>query len=429
MRCMKGGTALFGIVDLRFFVAGLIVCSTILAASPSSAADTRRAFIVGVQRYSDGNIEQLSRTANDAKDLARDLEEVGFDKKNIKVVIDPKSKDAFNKEFSAFLKTVEPGDSVVFFFSGHGFGVEADQTNYLLLGDLKSPFTYARSQMPDKDRKNADLVRLRVASYLEEYQTKEIPRSGISAAEIEAKLAERNPKNVIMILDACRSLVTAEGPDSGDRRQKRGDDSGSRLVPAREPSPGFLILYSAAFGEQAVESFGKSDQRRNSLFTEVLRSELQRPGQSPIELAERVKLMVRVIAQEKGEQQEPEYVHNIGNSDDFMLVGSIGRERYEISQNKCVGGKEDWEQIRKLVKRELCERHRGRFDTCATAGLARRALVELAMSADDPVVVAVVATNRSVNECDRLVADEHDRARPPEVPGIAFDKMDADAAI
>ena len=150
MRCMKGGTALFGIVDLRFFVAGLIVCSTILAASPSSAADTRRAFIVGVQRYGDGNVEQLTRTANDAKDLARDLEEVGFDKKNIKVVIDPKSKDAFNKEFSAFLKTVEPGDSVVFFFSGHGFGVEADQTNYLLLGDVKSPFAYARAQMPDK---------------------------------------------------------------------------------------------------------------------------------------------------------------------------------------------------------------------------------------------------------------------------------------
>ena len=31
------------------------------------------------------------------------------------------------QEFSAFLKTIDSGDVVVFFFSGHGFGVEADQ--------------------------------------------------------------------------------------------------------------------------------------------------------------------------------------------------------------------------------------------------------------------------------------------------------------
>src|SRR6185312_6504918 len=100
---------------LRVFAFGLVVCSTLLATS-QSWAQTRRAFVVGVQRYGDGNIQQLSRTANDAKDVARDLEEVGFDKKNIKVVVDPRSKDAFNKEFTAFLKTVQPGDSVLFFF-------------------------------------------------------------------------------------------------------------------------------------------------------------------------------------------------------------------------------------------------------------------------------------------------------------------------
>jgi TPR repeat protein len=399
-----------------------------LWAAPTRAADTRRAFLVGVQRYSDGNIQQLGRTVGDAKDLARDLEEIGFDKKNIKVVTDPRSKDTFDKEFNAFLKTVEPGDNVIFFFSGHGFGVEVDQTNYLLLGDLKSPFAYARSQMPDKDRKNTDLVRLKVGSYLEEYASKEIPKSGISALEIEQKLAERKPKTVIMILDACRSLVSAEGSES-DRRLKRGDDSGSRLVTVRQPSPGFLILYSAAFGEQAVESFGANDRRRNSLFTEVLRSELQRPGQSPVELAERVKLMVKAIAQENGQQQEPEYAQNLANADDFTLIGSIGRERFQINQDKCVGGKEDWEQIKSSGKRELFERHRRRFDSCGTAELARRALVQLSISADDPIDLPPVQVSRAVNECDRLAASEHDRARPPEVLGVPFDKMDADAAI
>src|SRR3954451_19807722 len=135
MRC---ATRSFGFSVLHFrFLFGALIVGSALWAAPSQAADTRRAFLVGVQRYSDGNIQQLSRTVGDAKDVAKDLEEIGFDKKNIKVLTDPRSKEAFDKEFNAFLKTVEPGDNVVFFFSGHGFGVEVDQTNYLLLGDLK----------------------------------------------------------------------------------------------------------------------------------------------------------------------------------------------------------------------------------------------------------------------------------------------------
>src|SRR4029079_5615565 len=161
MQCMTRGFARFGIGHLKFLVAGLIL-GTMFWATSQAQAQTRRAFVVGVQRYSDGIIQQLRLSTNDAKDLARDLEQVGFEKKNIKVVADPKSKEAFNREFSAFLKTVEAGDTVLFFFAGHGFGVEADQTNYLLLGDLKSPFAYTRSQMPDRDRRNADLVRLRI---------------------------------------------------------------------------------------------------------------------------------------------------------------------------------------------------------------------------------------------------------------------------
>ena len=141
-------------------------------------AQTRRAFLVGVQRYGDGYINPLTRAVNDAKDVGKDLEDAGFDKKNIKVVTDVRTKEAFDKEFDAFLKTVDPGDLVLFFFSGHGFGVEADQNNYLLFTDLRSPFTYARSQLNDPERRNADVVRLRIPSFLESYQRVEIPRAG-----------------------------------------------------------------------------------------------------------------------------------------------------------------------------------------------------------------------------------------------------------
>ena len=412
---------------------GALILLGSLAPNAASAGETRRAFLVGIQRYSDGYIQRLERAANDAKDLAKDLEEVGFDKKNIKVVTDLSSKDSFEKDFSAFLNTIEAGDDVVFYFSGHGFGVEADQTNYLLLGDLKSPYAFTKSRLSDQERRNADVVRLKIAQYLDEYQKSEIP-NGVSANEIERRIAEKNPKTVIMILDACRSLVQSDAADAQQiKLVKRGDDSGSRLLNLRKPPPGFLILYSASFGEQAAETLGQDDFGRNSLFTGVLRSELQRPGQSAVELGERVKLMVRAIANDKGRQQEPEVFydeHNSANVDDFYFVGSIGRERFQMSQDRCAGEDSDWDQIAKLQKRDLYDRHIRRFDQCphGTAELARRALATLALSSDDPIEVSAV-TNKAVTDCDRLAASPLDGARPPEVPGVLTEKLDADAAI
>jgi len=238
-------------------------------------AQTRRAFLVGVQRYGDGYINPLTRAVNDAKDVAKDLEDAGFDKKNIKVVTDLRNKEAFDKEFDAFLKTVNAGDIVFFFFSGHGIGVEADQNNYLLFTDVRSPFTYARSQLNDPDKRNPDIVRLRVPSFLDSYHRVEIPQSGIATTEIERKIAERDPKLVVMILDACRSLVKSEVEASDRDPIKRVSDAGSRLI-SRKPPPRFLVIYSASFGEQAMERTTDTESGRNSLFTEVLRNDLLR---------------------------------------------------------------------------------------------------------------------------------------------------------
>jgi TPR repeat protein len=411
-------------------LAGLILCFS-SGLSPVKA-ETRRAFLIGVQDYKDPNINRLSRTRDDAKDLGKDLEEIGFDKKNIKVLTDVKNKDSFDKEFNAFLKTIEPGDTVVFFFSGHGFGIEADQTNYLLLADLKSPFAFAKSTMPEKERKNDDVVRLKIPSILEAYQQNEIPKGGVSASEIEKKLAERKPKYVIMILDACRSLVTSGVSDATDAKRPKRGETGSHLVKAHTPPPGFLILYSASFGQQAVERFDRFDVRRNSLFTEVLRSELQRPGQSLIDLAERVRLMTRAIAENEGYQQEPDFVpeRKDWSLEDFYFVASIGRERFQMNTDRCEGAREDWELIKNLRKRELFERHIRRFDDCEkTADWARQAIVRLGIGSDEESELQPTSPDRSVSECDRLAASDLDPARPPEVRGVSFEKIDGDKAI
>ena len=415
-------------------LAGLAALTVLLTLVPAQAATaTRRAFVVGIQRYSDGYIQRLERAADDARDVARDLGEVGYDKKNVKLLVDLPSREAFEKEFSAFLNTIQAGDDVLFYFSGHGFGVEADQTNYLLFADLKSPFTYAKSQLTDQERRNADVVRLRIPQFLDAYQKNEIPK-GVSESEIERRIAEKNPNTVIMILDACRSLVQSDTGSQDAKLVKRGDDSGSRLLRVRRPLPGFLVLYSASFGEQAAEILGNGDFGQNSLFSGVLRSELQRPGQSAIQLGERVRLMVRAIANDKGRQQEPEVFydeHNSAKLDDFTFVGSIGRERFQMSEDRCAGEDADWKQIKSLQKRELYDRHIRRFDLCprGTAELARRELAALALNSDDPVQPGR-GTDKSVSECDALAASplDMDRARPPGT-GVVTENLDAEAAI
>ena len=119
------------------------------------------------------------------------------------------------------------------------------------------------------------------------------------------------------------------------------------------------------------------------------------------------------------------------NVDDFYFVGSIGRERFQMSENRCAGEEADWKQIKDLQKRELYDRHIRRFDLCphGTAELARRALATLALSSDDPIDVTVAA-DKSVTDCDRLAASplDMDRARPPGT-GVVTEKLDAEAAI
>ena len=398
--------------------------SPAVAAAAAPTGPTRRAFILGVERYSDPQIQRLARSDSDATDIAADLEQLGFDRKNITLATDLRAKADFDKRFATFLATVQEGDFVFFFFSGHGIGLEAADANYLLFADLKSLFTFTRDKLPDPERRQPEIISLRMPSFVGAYEAEEIVKNGVSAAEVMQSIDRRKPKGAFLVLDARRSLAvqTTEANST-----VRSADSGSRLIPSKDLPKGMMVLYSASFGEQAVESFGRFDTRRNSLFTEVLRSEMQRPGQTLQALADRVALVVRHFADSGGRQQDPESYANLGSADDFTLVDGIGAERFRISTDQCEGSQADWQQISQQPDREALERHRRRFADCATAELARRALVNVVSSSQDPAP-APIASNNQLDDCDRLAAADNDPARPPEAPGVPLAKIDFDAA-
>ncbi|OQW49575.1 caspase family protein [Candidatus Raskinella chloraquaticus] len=368
---------------MRHRLAGFIVTAGVIVLTliGSAQAQTRRAFLVGNNAYSDKNLQRLSRSVADVKDLEGELIEAGFDKKNIKRLENVKTKAEFDKQFDAFLKTVRADDIVFFHFSGHGFGIEEKQDNFLLMGDIKSPFTFTRSKLPANEQKDAAITRLRITTYLGDYQEQEVARGGVSTREITKKIAAVKPKAAIIVLDACRTLLTDDGLDS--RTIERSSTSGSRLVPAEGVPPGFLILYSASFGEQAIEAFNQYDRRRNSLFTEVLRQEMIRPGQTAVELAERIKLVTRDIASLYGLQQEPEFYHSFDKAEDFLFIDSIGSERFKLDVEPCKDSLSDIKDIRKLPTREALDSHRRRFSGCETAEEARRLIAQIELGSDE----------------------------------------------
>ncbi len=407
----------------RIFTALAFMGSLVLLAGTGAQAETRRAFVLGIQRYDDPDIQNLTRADNDAADIAADLQEVGFDKKNITLATDVRTRDEFDKKFQAFLKTVDEGDDVFFFFSGHGTGIEATNKNYLLLGSLKSLKTYTRARLLDADRRD-DIIALKMPAFESQYDADEIPKDGVSVADIIHAIAGRKPAAAFVVLDACRSLP----PATADiRTLKRSATSGSRLLPNDDLPAGFLTLYSASYGETAIESFGRPTSAETRFSPRFCARRCSGPAK-PCRNWRSAHGWSCVPTRRRAASSRIQNISTISRRRMISPLSALSVPTLPAAQQQCEGAQQDWEQISQQPARETLERHRRRFQDCPTAELARRALVDLISS---PVGSSFTATplDRNIDDCDRLAAADIDNARPPEVPGVSLGKLDFDAAI
>jgi hypothetical protein len=407
-------------LSLRFLSLVLTFFLIFLHPSPS-AAQTRRAFVAGIDSYKDKTIQKLTLATQDADDIARDLKEVGFDEKNIKLVKNSSSKSSFLSDFNKFVETIKEGDVVFFFFSGHGFGgrsADGLPENYLLFADVKSPTEFAATKGTDKKLAGA---KAETAEVKIDYETIEIPQHGISEQEVLKRLQAKKPSVAIIVLDACRSLLTSK--DKGIAR------TGTTFTFGGDAPAGFMILYSASHGQQSIEKFSDTDQRRNSLFTTVFRDYLVKPGLDLTHLAKRVQDKVSQLASSAGLEQDPEINDKI-RGNDFYFIAPVGAERFELNDNACDFANDDMKDIRERPRRERLLRHLKYFAACSTAEEATQLLAVLAHGSTDATEKSlVVPTGRSINECDLLAASEQDAARPSELPGVRFERIDFAPAI
>jgi formylglycine-generating enzyme required for sulfatase activity/uncharacterized caspase-like protein len=252
-------------VRFQQFIA--ITCLALTCALASAHAEKRVALVIGNDRYANlAANEQLQKAVNDARSVGNALKSIGFD------VIPGENLDrrALVAKLDELTQRLAPGDTALFFFSGHG--VALDGVNYILPADV-----------PD----------------IAVGQETRLRREALDEPSIIAELTGRGVRIAVVVLDACRN-----NPFS--RPGGRGVGGARGLAPPQQVQ-GVFSLYAAANGQTALDRLYDGDPNPNSVFSRVLVPALTRPGVDLATLAIEVREEVARVALIAGHAQQPAY--------------------------------------------------------------------------------------------------------------------------
>ena len=265
---------------MRYLLACVLFC---LSALQVQAAN-KFAMVVGNNSYSNLDAaQQLQSAHNDADAVAAVLRDNGF-----KVFHGTDlTRNAFIQMLFDFTGALGEGDIALFFYAGHG--VSIDGANYLLPSDI--PTTTSSRRMEAR----------RLASLSVHEQ------SILSAMKDSGALVS------LAILDACRDnpLKNAAGRSIG----------ATRGLQRMEALPqGTFSIYSAGYGQVALDRLPGEDESVNSVFTRVLLDKLDQPGMTVRKLALSTRAEVRQLAASAGHVQSPAYYDELGTAEPVLLT-------------------------------------------------------------------------------------------------------------
>ncbi|MGO9543597.1 MAG: caspase domain-containing protein [Rhodomicrobium sp.] len=253
----------------------------VTAPVPSAAhSPKRRAFVVGIKTYD--NLppdKQLTKSINDARSIAAILKEDGFEAVKPMEDIDRRT---FNLRWQEFVQSVQPGDEVVFYFSGHG--VEAGGLNYLVPRDVPR-FREGQDQL--------------------------LKSESINFSELQNQLAQRGPKMSLFILDACR-----DNPFDETGTKSLGGQKGLR--PVTEVN-GTFVMFAAGYHQSALDRLNDLDSDPNSVYTRRLLPLAKKKGLRLQDLAFQVREEVVELAMTANHTQVPAYYDQLRGK--FCLAG------------------------------------------------------------------------------------------------------------
>jgi len=230
----------------RLFI--LLLC---LSLSLPTFADTRCALVIGNGAYpakktGKNDLSPLANPANDAKDMAKLLQDSGI------VLVDHEgenrplinaSKEQMDTAVDNFIAQLPGCSAALFYFSGHG----------VYLRDITRPHESANYLLP-------------VGQNFRAADPGKIKHNAVNAHAIKDRIQNSGVKAKLMILDACRERLVLE--------ESKGFGGGEEFLPMNAVN-GMMVVYATL---HSYVSYGDKS-RRNSVFTEHLLAALQQGGE------------------------------------------------------------------------------------------------------------------------------------------------------
>jgi uncharacterized caspase-like protein len=285
-----------------------------------ATAERRVALVIGNSDYMAAG--RLVNPANDAEDMKKALERLGFD---VTLRLNLKSA-AFARTIAEFGKTKAPNsDLALLFYAGHG--VQYEKVSYLVPVDAnpESPFAVKRElySLPEL------LDTLRTA-----------------------------PVSVV-ILDACRNNLLL---------RSRGRSFTTRgLAPLKKSESRNLVIYATKENEVADDGKG-----RNSPFTKALLQHIETPG---LEIATLLKFVKLDVMKATGDAQRPTWTPNFDVVVRLKPAKPLAAETPAFGPGGGEAAKRFQEQLEQAVRKALQERLSG--DSARLSADIRRREAEL----------------------------------------------------
>jgi Caspase domain/Bacterial SH3 domain len=268
-------------LTFRSMCLAIMTAVLVFAMPPQFAcAQKRLALVIGINDYKE--VPKLEKAVGDATAIGQKLSTLGFQVTTALNLDRRQLNQALSKLYSA----IEPGDTVLVHYSGHG--VELQGENYLLPADVPAPTDNGSELLKSESLALNTLV-----------ETLEEKGAGVR----------------ILIIDACR-----DNPFGKGGKRSIGGTRGLANVAA---SKGTFIMYSAGAGQAALDRLGDADTDPTSVYTRVLLARLGAPGVKLRDLAASIRDDVETMGKTVGHEQRPAYYDDL--PENFVLApGAAG---------------------------------------------------------------------------------------------------------